>query len=232
MHSEGAKIIGIIERDAAIYNAAGFDPQDVKMYLKMHGSTHGSALKNYEHADEVEIMDPTFIMRKKCDIFAPCAGDGTLNMHNASHLKAKIVIEGANGPTTFKADQILESRGVLVIPDLLANVGGVTVSYFEWLKNLDHVAPGRMNKKYQEQQKANLLKMLGYRFPEGSPILNSIKGAKEIDIVKSGLEEIMTTAAAEQWKYAQVRHVSLRDACLGNSISKLAQRFEQSGMMI
>lgn len=64
--------------------------------------------------------------------------------------------------------------------------------------------------------------MLGYRFPEGSPILESLKGAKEIDIVKSGLEEIMMTAAAEQWKYARSRHVSLRDACLGNSISKLA----------
>lgn len=104
MKQEGARIVGIIERDAAIYSAAGFDPQDVKMYLKMQGSRHGSALKNYEHAEVVETMDPTFIMRKKCDIFAPCANDGTLNMHNASHLKAKIVIEGANGPTTFKAD--------------------------------------------------------------------------------------------------------------------------------
>ena len=74
--------------------------------------------------------------------------------------------------------------------------------------------------------------MLGYRFPEGSPLLDALKGAKEIDIVHSGLEEIMRTAAKENWKYAMKKHVSLRDACLGNSISKLAQRFEQSGMMI
>lgn len=92
-------------------------------------------------------------------------------MHNAQHIKAKVVLEGANGPTTFKGDKILQRKGVIVIPDLLANSGGVTVSYFEWLKNLSHISPGRMTKKYQEQQKNNILKMLGYRFPENSPLM-------------------------------------------------------------
>jgi glutamate dehydrogenase (NAD(P)+) len=87
-------------------------------------------------------------MRNECHILAPCATDGSINMNNAPHIKANIIIEGANGPTTFKADQILEKRGIGVIPDMLANVGGVTVSYFEWLKNLDHISPGRMTKKY------------------------------------------------------------------------------------
>ena len=99
MHKEGAKIVGIIERDAAIYDPSGFDPQEVKQHINIQGT-----LKNFEHAEIVETMDPSFIMRKKCHIFAPCAVDGTLNMHNAPHLKAKVVIEGANGPTTFKAD--------------------------------------------------------------------------------------------------------------------------------
>lgn len=81
----------------------------------------------------------------------PAASDGTLNMHNANHLRAKVVVEGANGPTTFKADQILNRKGVMVVPDILANVGGVTVSYFEWLKNLEHVSPGRMTKKHKER---------------------------------------------------------------------------------
>lgn len=92
-------------------------------------------------------------------------------MHNAQHIKAKVVLEGANGPTTFKGDKILQRKGVIVIPDLLANSGGVTVSYFEWLKNLSHISPGRMTKKYQEQQKNNILNMLGYRFPENSPLM-------------------------------------------------------------
>lgn len=87
-------------------------------------------------------------MRKRCDILAPCAVDGSINIHNAPHLKCKILLEGANGPTTFAADELLTKRGIYVIPDMLANVGGVTVSYFEWLKNLDHISPGRMTKKY------------------------------------------------------------------------------------
>lgn len=115
---------------------------------------------------------------------------------------------------------------------MLANVGGVTVSYFEWLKNLDHVAPGRMTKKNNEQQKKKLIKMLGYKFPEKSPIMKHLEGAKEIDIVLSGLEEIMVTATKENWKYAKKRNLTLREACLGNSLKKLASRFEESGMML
>jgi glutamate dehydrogenase (NAD(P)+) len=109
-------------------------------------------------------------------------------------LKCKVVIEGANGPTTFRGDQIMQQKGIVAIPDMLANVGGVTVSYFEWLKNLQHVAPGRMTKKFQEQQKTNLLSMLGYKFPANSPLLKQLEGAEEIDLVKSGLEEVMVKA--------------------------------------
>jgi len=227
LHEDGAKITGIIERDAGIYSASGLDPVAVKQHLIKEGT-----LKNYELADEIETQDPTFLLRKKCDVFAPCATDGSINMHNAQHIKAKVILEGANGPTTFRGDQILQRKGILVIPDLLANVGGVTVSYFEWLKNLSHVAPGRMTKKYQEQQKQDLLKMLGYRFPESSPLRKHIQGAEEIDLVKSGLEEIMVQATREHWGYALERQISLREACIAKSLTKLATRFERSGMMI
>jgi len=153
-------------------------------------------------------------------------------VNNAGNIKAKIVIEGANGPTTYAADKIMEANGVQVIPDMLANVGGVTVSYFEWLKNLQHVAPGRMKSKNQEQQKKKIVQMLGYKFPDESPIMKQLKGAKEIDIVLSGLEEIMVTATLENWKYAQKRNLTLRDACLGNALKKLEIHFTESGLMM
>lgn len=108
-------------------------------------------LGHFPKADIIETNDPSYIMRKKCDILVPCASDGTINMHNANHIRAKMVVEGANGPTTFKAHKILCSKGIAVVPDILANVGGVTVSYFEWLKNLEHVSPGRMTKKHKER---------------------------------------------------------------------------------
>jgi glutamate dehydrogenase (NAD(P)+) len=86
------------------------------------------------------------------------------------------------------AEEILKEKGVIVVPDMLANGGGVTCSYFEWLKNLEHVAPGRMTKKYQEKQNMKLLESMGYRIPANSPHMKNLAGAKEIDIVYSGLE--------------------------------------------
>lgn len=99
LHEDGAKITGIIERDAGIYSAGGLDPVAVKEHLVKEGT-----LKNCTFADEVETQDPTFLFRKKCDVFAPCATDGSINMHNAQHIKAKVILEGANGPTTFSGD--------------------------------------------------------------------------------------------------------------------------------
>ena len=168
----------------------------------------------------------------ECDILAPCAADGALSQSNSPLIQAKVIIEGANGPTTFKGDTVFNERGVTVIPDMLANVGGVTVSYFEWLKNLDHVNPGRMTKKLKENQNLNLIKILGYKFPKKSPLLKELEGAREIDLVYSGLEEIMVTATRENWAYAMKKNLSLRDACMANSLKKLSSRFEESGLML
>lgn len=189
MTKEGGKVIGIIEHDCGIYNEDGFDVDDVKLHMTINNS-----ILDYSKARKINSMDPTEFLKYECDVFAPCAGDSTINVTNAKDIKAKVVIEGANGPTTFKADQILAQRGIQVVPDLLANVGGVTVSYFEWLKNIDHVAPGRMTKKHKEEQNKKLIKMLGYKFPDDSPLMSKLQGAREIDIVYSGLEEIMVTA--------------------------------------
>lgn len=90
-------------------------------------------------------------MEKECDILIPAAELQSIHKHNAHKINAKVVIEGGNGPTTYKACKILEERNIGVVPDILANSGGVIVQYLEWIKNLEHVAPGRLTKKYQEK---------------------------------------------------------------------------------
>jgi glutamate dehydrogenase (NAD(P)+) len=102
---QGAKITGIIERDGAIYNSNGFDPDDVKLFISQG---MGKNITQYHGAEESHHMDFDKVMFKPCDIFAPCASDGTLNANNAESINCKIIVEGANGPTTFAADKIFE----------------------------------------------------------------------------------------------------------------------------
>ncbi len=156
-------------------------------------------------------------MEHECDFLVPAATEKSVHKGNAPNLKCKVVVEGANGPTTFAGEQILEERGIIVAPDLLVNGGGVTCSYFEWLKNLDHISPGRMTKKYEERSQDEMLKIMGFDPAE----IEKMGGASEKDIVYSGLEEIMCTAVIENWNYAVRRNLSFRDACLGNAISKV-----------
>jgi len=143
MHKEGAKIIGIIEKDVAIYNSQGLIPDEVKIAKELTGS-----VKNYPEYEEIETFDPSTMASKKCHIFAPCADYGTLNSHFARQLNTKLVIELASSATTYGADEILNQRGISIIPDMLTNIGPMATSYMEWLKNLDHVSPGRMTKKF------------------------------------------------------------------------------------
>jgi glutamate dehydrogenase (NAD(P)+) len=107
------------------------------------------------------------------------------------------------------------------------NGGGVTVSYFEWLKNLDHVSPGKLSKKYDERSQKKLLEMMGFKGND-----SSVKGAEEIDIVYSGLEEIMTSAVKECWTHAAAKNLLFRDACLINGINKVYQCYKECGITI
>lgn len=224
---DGGKIVGIIEYNSAIYNENGFDVDDVYNWMKSNGT-----LANYPHADEVETMDPSSFLSQPCDILVPAAREKAINMDNAESLQCKVVLEGANGPTTFAGENILLKKGVICVPDMLANGSGVTCSYFEWLKNLEHVAPGRMTKKYDEKKNMKLLELMGYKMPANSPHMKNLSGAKEIDIVYSGLEEIMNNATAKNWQYAVDNDMCFRDACLSRSIKKIHNHFEQCGLMI
>ena len=117
---------------------------------KNHFTARGT-LKGFPRAHEETELHPAEFMEHECDILIPAAKEKAINKDNVADLKCKIVVEGANGPTTFRAEEALLSRGIITVPDMLANGGGVTCSYFEWLKNLEHIAPGRMTKKYAEK---------------------------------------------------------------------------------
>lgn len=220
-HGDGGKITTIVEYNSAIHNADGFDPDDVKKYFQEKGTLEG-----YPKAKETETKNPTAFMEKQCDFLVPAATEKSIHKGNADKLKCKAVVEGANGPTTFAGEEILLKKGIVVCPDLLVNGGGVTVSYFEWLKNIDHVAPGKMNKKYEEKSQKKLLEMMGKKDHD------DIKGAEEIDIVYSGLEEIMTTAVKQNWEFAVKKNLCFRDACLYNAINKVYQSYKECGITI
>ena len=157
----------------------------------------------------------------------PAATEKSLHAGNAEHVQVKAIFEGANGPTTYAAEQVFVRRGIVAAPDMLVNGGGVTCSYFEWLKNLDHVAPGRMTKKYQEKSQIKLLELMGLEAKA-----SQIEGADEIDIVYSGLEEIMTSAVRENWQIAVDRNLTYRNACFVNAIGKVHQSLMETGIMI
>ena len=197
----GVKIVGVGEVEGAIYKEDGFDIHDLLRHRKETGSILG-----YPGATDYDKSQRNKVMEFECDILVPAALENQITESNAHSVKAKIVAEAANGPVTSVADQILREKGVLVIPDMYLNAGGVTVSYFEWLKNLSHVRFGRMDKRLNEQTYMNLVnlverltgKTIGV---EERELLT--KGGDEIDLVRSGLEETMISAfdqIIEIWK--------------------------------
>ena len=212
----------MIEYNSAIHNPEGLDVQSVKDFMTKHGS-----LATYPDATEAISENPQSFLLKEADCMIPAATEKSLHMGNAGLIKVKAIFEGANGPTTHAAENIFTRRGIVCAPDMLVNGGGVTCSYFEWLKNLDHVAPGRMTKKYQIKSQAKLLELMGFEDKTAE-----LEGADEIDIVYSGLEEIMTQATRENWNLAVERNLTFRDACFVNAINKVYRSMQETGIMI
>lgn len=148
----------------------------------------------YKNCDSIEKDDPLSYMENEVDYLIPAATEKSIHIENSPKIKCKAIFEGANGPTTFAAEEHLISRGVVIAPDLLVNGGGVTCSYFEWLKNIDHVSPGAMTKRYDEGSQKRLLNLMGYE-----DLNDQVHGATEADIVYSALDEIMTGAVHDNW---------------------------------
>lgn len=224
----GATVIAIAEMEGAILNLKGVNEEEVFQHRRKTGS-----ILNFPGA--TNILQTTQALEVECDVLIPAALENQLTAENAPRIKAKIVLEAANGPSTPEAEEIMEGKGILIIPDLYANAGGVTVSYFEWLKNLSHVRFGRMGKRYEETVETRLLRAIelatGKQFSEHER-QSLVKGADEVDLVNSGLEETMITAYREM---AETRRRTpgvgnLRTAALVNAIEKIARSYVELGI--
>jgi glutamate dehydrogenase (NAD(P)+) len=224
----GAVLVGLSESEGAVASPKGLDIEAVMAHRKERRSIldfpGATNLARREEALELE-----------CDILIPAALERQITAENAPRIKAKMVVEAANGPTTPEADEILAKRGILVIPDAYINAGGVTVSYFEWVKNLGHVRFGRMQKRFEQGAYGRLLEAVesvtGRRFtPE--EVERVTQGASEEDLVNSGLEETMIGAyhpIREMWKQHGGRE-NMRTAALIVAIDKVAVSYEQLGI--
>jgi glutamate dehydrogenase (NAD(P)+) len=127
-HEMGYKVVGISDIDGGIYNAKGIDIEAVRRWAKENGTPSGFP--------DSEAVTNSELLTLPCDVLIPAAMEGQITEHNAPHLRTSMIVEGANGPTTTEADDIINDRGIFLVPDILANAGGVTVSYFEWVQGL------------------------------------------------------------------------------------------------
>jgi len=219
-------IVGVIEHDGAVKDEQGIDVVALSEHLKKNNGVSG--FPGYQ-------ADAANVLTMACDILIPAAMESTIDEHNASDIKAKIIVEAANGPVTVAADEILKKKKCLIVPDLYANAGGVIVSYFEWVKNLGHIRFGRLQRREHERQMKGLVTaietMTGKTFP--IELLDEIvEGPTEIDLVRSGLDDMMRDgycAISERW-HQDERIEDLRTAALMIAIERIADSYDSIGI--
>jgi glutamate dehydrogenase (NAD(P)+) len=230
---DGCKITAIIERDGALQDDNGLDVQAVYDWIGKHGTITG-------YPDSRLEPDGAKLLELDCDILIPAALEGVINLSNAERIMAPLIIEAANGPVTAGADEVLRNKGTVIIPDMYANAGGVTVSYFEWVKNLSHIRFGRMQRRQEEarhQLVVDELERLSADSGIGwqlSPNFKEkyLRGAGELELVRSGLDDTMSTAyqsMADVW-HGRDDVDDLRTAAYLVSIEKVAASYRAKGL--
>jgi glutamate dehydrogenase (NAD(P)+) len=231
---DGAKIVAIIERDGALLDDAGLNVEEVRQWM----NRHDGLMAGFPGARHVS--DGAAVLEDPCDILIPAALEGVIHMGNADRIRAPLVVEAANGPVTFGADEILRKKGVVIIPDMYANAGGVTVSYFEWVKNLSHIRFGRMQRRAEEARSRLLVEELerlsshqnlGWTLAEGFKD-KFLQGSDELALVRSGLDDTMRTAyqaMREVW-HSRNDVEDLRLAAYIVSIGRVAATYRSKGL--
>jgi len=225
---DGVRFIAVIERDGAIVNDAGLNIHDVRQYLAETGGVKGFPGGQYLEAGNEAL-------EMECDILIPAALEAQIDAGNAMGIKARLIAEAANGPVTYEADEILHRRGVMVLPDLYVNAGGVTVSYFEWTRNLSHMRFGRLQRRFDELRGTCYLDALERMTAQAAPpeLRNEIvRGASELDLVRSGLDDTMRSAFQDMRETLK-RNQQVKDyrtAAYVIAIRKLAQSYQELGL--
>ena len=230
---DGARITGIIERDGALVSDSGLDVEAVRNWIAEYGGITG-------YPDATFVADGATVLEHECDILIPAALEGVINLENAANVKAPLIIEAANGPITAGADDILREKGCVIIPDMYANAGGVTVSYFEWVKNLSHIRFGRMQRRQEEARQElvvreleNLSQAMGDSWSLSPGFKQRyLRGAGELELVRSGLDDTMRSsfqAMREIW-HEREDVTDLRTAAYLVSIGKVAASYQTKGL--
>lgn len=225
---DGAKIIAVIERDGAVVNENGLSIEALRQHINQTKGVSG-------FGDAKHIEDGAKVLEMECDVLIPAALEGQITASNAARIKAKLICEAANGPITFEGDEILNQRGVIVLPDAYVNAGGVTVSYFEWIRNLAHIRFGRMERRYDEMRGRHMAdaleSMTGSKLPE---IVRHelVRGADELDLVRSGLDDTMRLAYQQisEELHGNDRISNLRTAAYAVAINKIARSYLDIGV--
>jgi glutamate dehydrogenase (NAD(P)+) len=224
----GAKVIGLAEYEGAVMNENGLDIDALFNHRKATGS-----ILNFPGA--TNLANNSDALELECDILIPAALENVIDAENAPRIKAKIIGEAANGPLTPEADEVFAKKGILVVPDMYLNAGGVTVSYFEWLKNLSHVRYGRMEKRFNENMNMHIvtqMETLSGRKMNDKEKEYIVHGADEVDLVYSGLEETMITATHEimnAWK-SDPTIPDMRTAAYVVAINKVGTSYAELGI--
>ena len=219
-------ITHVIERDGSIVDQKGINIEKLKKYILENGGVkdfNGYVDKGSE------------ILEEDADILIPAAMELVINKENADKIKTPLIIEAANGPVSSEADEILSKKGVVIIPDLYANAGGVTVSYFEWIKNLSRIRLGRLQRRAQENQTTLMIealeKMTGSKFPDEYKDL-VMQGSAEIDLVRSGLEDTMRNTyevISEVWNKNPNAN-DLRTSAMMVSVKRVMDSYHSLGL--
>lgn len=220
----GAKLIGVVGRKSAVYDPAGIDFEDLMKYYREKKTFEGykDGKNSYGEGNSHEVL------YKPCDILIQASVEGNININNVDKLRAKILVEAINGSTTYFAQKMLDSKGIAVLPDLILNVGWAICSYFEWLKNIEHVRLGRLQKGWEKSNKETILALVGKK-PEKAA---DVEGGSEEDIVNAAIVDVLKQTIKEVAKVAQEQKVSYRTAGYLIGLKRISSVYKEAGFLL